>query len=195
MPLRLTTVLSLFFFAATAFAEATAPEAPAVEKPSISTTQIMMVTAEVMAVDHETRAVTLKGPEGNLRTFTVSEDVKRLGEVEAGDILAVEVAQQMTIEVVAVDGAEPGHGMIAAAARAPESEQPGMVATATEISTARVAEINIEQNTFKLDWGEAGVMEYVARDPENLKRAEVGDMVVVTYTEAIAMQLQEVSDK
>lgn len=195
MTIKAITAASLLFFAATALAEAPATEAPAVDKPSISATQIMTVTAEVMAVDQEARTVTLKGPEGNLRTFTVSENVQRLHEVEAGDVLAVEVAQQMTIDVVAVEGAEPGQGAIAAVAAAPESEQPGIVAMATEIVTARVAEINIEQNTFKLDWGEEGIAEYVASDPESLKKADVGDMVIVTYTEAIAMQLEELSEE
>lgn len=195
MTIKAITAASLLFFAATALAEAPATEAPAVDKPSISATQIMTVTAEVMAVDQEARTVTLKGPEGNLRTFTVSENVQRLNEVEAGDVLAVEVAQQMTIDVVAVEGAEPGQGAIAAVAAAPESERPGIVAMATEIVTARVAEINIEQNTFKLDWGEEGIAEYVASDPESLKKADVGDMVIVTYTEAIAMQLEELSEE
>jgi hypothetical protein len=34
------------------------------------------------------------------------------------------------------------------------------------------------------------VNEYVARNPENLKRAEVGDLVIITVTEAIAMTVE-----
>lgn len=186
---KILTALWLLVVPAMAFAQ----EAP-VDKPAISATQAMKLTAEVVAIDRDNRTVTLQGPEGGQRTIAVGEDAQRLDEVELGDTVLVEFLQHLSIEVVAADGARPGHGTMSAVARAPESEQPGMIATETEISMARVHEINVEQNTFKLDWGEDGIKEYTARDPENLKRAAVGDMVVVTYTEALALQLQEVPE-
>jgi len=72
---------------------------------------------------------------------------------------------------------------------------PGMTAMDTTIVTATVEAIDIEANTFKLKWPEGIVKEYVARDPENLKKADVGDLVVVTYTEAIAVVVEETSSE
>jgi len=60
---------------------------------------------------------------------------------------------------------------------------------------ATVEAIDIEANTFKLKWPEGAVKEYVARDPENLKKADVGDLVVVTYTEALAVVVEETSSE
>ena len=68
---------------------------------------------------------------------------------------------------------------------------PGMAAMDTSIVTATVEAIDIEANTFKLKWPEGVVNEYVARDPENLKKVDVGDLVVVTYTEAIAIVVEQ----
>jgi hypothetical protein len=65
------------------------------------------------------------------------------------------------------------------------------MAIASEVITARVAEINIEANTFKLRWADDSVEEYVAQNPENLKRAEVGDIVVITYTEAVGIVVEQ----
>jgi hypothetical protein len=62
----------------------------------------------------------------------------------------------------------------------------------TTVVTAIVEDINIEANTFKLRWPEGEIMEYEAQDPENLKKADVGDLVVVTYTQAIALYMNEV---
>lgn len=112
-----------------------ADQAAAPDKPSISTTQKMKLTAQVTAIDMEARSVTL---------------------------------------------------------RAPESELPGVVASDTTISMATVEEINLEDSTFKLKWGEGKIKQYVAQDPKNLKKADVGDLVVVTYTEAVALTVQEV---
>ena len=63
----------------------------------------------------------------------------------------------------------------------------------TTVAAATVEEIDIEANTFKLKWPGDEVKEYVAQNPENLKKAAGGDLVVITHTEAIAMKLQEVA--
>ena len=171
-------------------------ETETMDKPSISTSQTVTMSAQIVALDKPNRLVTLKGPQGNERTIELGPEVKRLDEFQVGDVVVAEYLQELVIEVVAVEeGVKPGFGAIAGAARAPETERPGMIAAETMVETARVAEINIENNTFKLDWGEGNVQQYVARDPENLKRAEVGDMVIVAFTEALALQLQQAPEQ
>lgn len=162
------------------------------EKPYVSSTQTVQLTAEVVAVDREAYTVTLKGPQGNERTLNLGKEARRLDEVEVGDTVMAEFVQNLNIEVLEAENVEPGSGTMVTTARAPDSERPGMIAAETSISTAKVHEINQEKGTFKLQW-EDGIEEYVALDPENLKRAAVGDLVVVTYTEAIALQLEEVT--
>ena len=170
-------------------------EQQASDKPSISATQTVKITAVVEAIDLETRQVTLRGPEGNSRTITVSDDARNLDQVAPGDTVNAEYLQNLTIEVFANDGMAPGAGSMSAVKRASEGEMPGMTAMDTTIVTATVEAIDIEANTFKLKWPEGIVKEYVARDPENLKKADVGDLVVVTYTEAIAVVVEETSSE
>jgi hypothetical protein len=79
---------------------------------------------------------------------------------------------------------------MAAAARTEEGEMPGFAAIDTQIATATVEEINIEANTFKLKGVDGMVNEYVARNPENLKRAKVGDLVIMTVTNAVAIAVE-----
>ena len=167
----------------------------AADKPGIATAQTVTLSAQIVALDKENRLVTLKGPEGNERTIKLGDEVKRLEEFQVGDVVIAEYTQELVIQVVAGEGAEPGFGTIAGAARAPETEAPGMIAGQTSIEMAKVVEIDLENNTFKLDWGEGDVQQYVARDPENLKRAEVGDMVVVSFTEALALQLEQAPEE
>jgi hypothetical protein len=59
------------------------------------------------------------------------------------------------------------------------------------VVTATVEEINIELNTFKLKGPDGVINEYTARNPENLKRAAVGDLVVMTVTSAVAIVVEE----
>jgi hypothetical protein len=150
------------------------------------------LTTVVDAVDREARTVTLKGPQGNTRTLKAREDSNNIDQIEVGDLVNVEYVQHMSIEVFANDGMEPGAGVMGATARNKEGETPGVMEMETMVVTATVEEINIEANTFKLRWPEGEVLEYEAQDPENLKKAEVGDLVVTTYTEAIALYMNEV---
>lgn len=167
-------------------------EAPATDKPSISATQMVQVTTIVEAIDLETRQVTLRGPEGNSRTITASEEAKNLDQIDVGDHVNVEYVQHMSIEVFANDGMEPGSGTLSAVARSAEDEAPGAMHVETSITSATVEEINLEDNTFKLKWPGGDIKQYEAKDPENLRKAAVGDLVVTTFTEAIAIYLNEV---
>ena len=166
-------------------------EAAQPEKPSISATQNVKIVTVVEAIDYETRMVTLKGPQGKLRTIK-AENTPNLEEVQVGDQVNVEYLQNVTIEVFAGDGAEPSEGVMTAKAVNAPDESPGGMEMTTHVITATVAEINLEANTFKLNMPGGDIREFTARDPENLRRAAVGDLVVATYTEAVAIYLAEV---
>jgi len=153
---------------------------------------MVKLTTVIDAIDRDARTITLKGPEGNIRTIQAMEDSNNIDKIEVGDIVNVEYVQHMSIEVMANDGMEPGSGTMAAVARNEEGETPAGMVMETTVTTATVKEINIEANTFKLKWPGGEIKEYEAQDPENLKKSEVGDLVVVTYTEAIALSLVEV---
>jgi hypothetical protein len=167
-----------------------AGQAAGSDKPFISASQAVQMTALVEAIDYASREVVLRGPEGKLRTITASPDAQNLDQVKPGDQVNVEIIQNISVEVVANDGTEPGRGSLSAVGRAKKGEEPGMVAMDTQLVSAVVENINIEANTFKLRWPDGSILEYEARDPENLKKADVGDLVVISYTEAIAVSVE-----
>ena len=152
----------------------------------------MTVTAVVEAIDHETRVVTVRKPDGEAITFTASEEARNLDQVSVGDVLIAQYTETVSIDVVAGDGLEPEAAGAAALARTEKGEMPGVAAMEATVVILTVEEINVEANTFKLKDPEGVVTEYIARNPENLKRSEVGDLVVITVTEAIAITVEKV---
>jgi len=162
------------------------------DRPSFHASQSVMVNAVVEAIDHETREVTLKRSDGEIISFVASEEARNLPQVSVGDIVNAEYVQSVSIDVVANEGYEPETAELEAMARTEEGEMPGVAAINTQIATATVEEINIEANTFKLKGVDGTVNEYVARNPENLKRAKVGDLVIMTVTNAVAITVEEV---
>lgn len=165
-------------------------EQAAVEKPSFFASQTTTVNAVVEAINHETREVTLNLGEDETVTFTASDEARNLDQVNVGDIVNAEYVESLSIEVMANEGMEPGSGEIAAMARSEKGEMPAGAIMDTQIVTATVEEINLEKNTFKLKGPDGDVNEYVARNPDNLRRAEVGDLVVITMTEAVAISVE-----
>ena len=159
-------------------------------KPAIFASRSVQMTAQVEAINHETREVTLRGPQGNTVSLIVGEEARNLGQVKAGDLVNAEYVQSLSIEVVAGDGSEPGAGGLTAAARAAEGDMPGGLVMDTQVVTASVEEIDLDNNTFKLKFPDGAVQQFSARDPENLKRADVGDMVIITTTEALALAVE-----
>ena len=178
-------------FAVTALLSNAWAQEAEMERPSMSTSRTMTVSAVVEAINHETRVVTVKKADGEQITFTASEEARNLDQVAVGDILRAEYIESLSIDVIANDGMEPEAVAAAAMARTEEGQMPGLAAMEQAVITAVVEEINIEQNTFKLREPDGTVNEYVARVPENLKRAKVGDLVVITVTNAVAIVVEE----
>jgi len=161
------------------------------EKPSFYASQSTMVTAVVEAINHETRVVTVRKPDGESITFTASSEARNLDQVAVGDLLVAEYMETVSIEVMENEGLEPDVIEASAMARTEKGQMPGIAAMDATVIIATVEEINIEANTFKLKGPDGQIDEYTARNPGNLKRSAVGDLVVITVTEAIALTVEE----
>jgi len=165
-------------------------ETAEMERPSMYVSQTMMVTAVVTAIDHETRVVTVQKENGESVTFTASEEARNLPQVQVGDMLTAEYEETLSIQVMANEGHEPGVMAADAVARSEEGAMPAGAAMEAMVITATVEDINIEANTFQLRFADDTVNEYVARNPDNLKRSKVGDLVVITSTTAVAIVVE-----
>ncbi len=160
------------------------------EKPSFFASQTTKITAVVEAIDHETRVVTLRRPQGDTITFTASDEARNLDQVAVGDIVNAEYEEILSIRVVANDGTEPEKLELAGMERTAKGEMPGLTAFNAQSVTATVEEINLEANTFKLKGPDGTINEYVARNPDNLRRSTVGDLVIITTSEAVAISVE-----
>ena len=73
--------------------------APRGQAPAGALVNTSEITATIQDIDYEKRTVTLKGPEGNVRTLKVSPDVKNLSDVKKGDELVIDLTEALAIEV------------------------------------------------------------------------------------------------
>jgi len=188
MKKSLVLLVSMLLFGATAWA---GEEVAKVEKPSMFMSETIVVTAEVAAINHETREVTLRQSDGNEMTLVAGEEARNLDQVSAGDIVTAEFMESISIEVFAGHVSEPGAGELIAADRAELGEMPGGAVMDVVVIEALVEAIDLETNTYKLKFPSGEVKQYTALDPENLKKGAVGDTVVITMTEALAISVEK----
>ncbi len=165
------------------------------EKPAFFVGEADMVTAKVIAIDHATRDVTLEFETGETMMLNVSEQAQNLDQVTVGSTVVAEFMETVSIELV--DGAdlEAGAASVAETIRAAKGEKPGMGAIQETVEVAMVREINLEENTYVLEMPSGEMEEFVARNTENLRSAKVGDAVVMTLVEAMAISVEPASEE
>jgi hypothetical protein len=73
--------------------------APRGQKPMAAAINTVEVSANVEKIDYQKRLITLKGPEGNVRTLKVDPRVKRLNEVKVGDDIVLRRTEAVALEL------------------------------------------------------------------------------------------------
>ena len=168
-------------------ATAAAPQ----KKPALKQEALVTMVATVTAINHETRQVTLKDIDGESMTFIASDEVRNLAQVEVGDKLKVEYLQTIEIQVLAPEQAEVGAKEITAAGRAEPGEKPAGAAVKKTTVVAVIEAIDKEKQTVILKGPEGKSKKVKVRNPENLEKVAVGDKVMITYTEAMVVNVSE----
>jgi len=158
---------------------------------------LMSITAKVEAIDHAKREVTLKGPLGNSVTFTVDQSVKRLEEVKVGDNINADYYVSFAAELRKPTAEEQKHPIevLGVAAKAPPGTSPaaGGLRQFKVVTTIEGLDRPTKTITVKGPMGRL-VTARVA-DPANLTKMRIGENIVVTYTEALAISLEKATKK
>lgn len=158
---------------------------------------LVSVTAKVQAIDIKKREVTLKGPLGNSVTFTVDKAVTRLDEVKVGDEVTAAYYVSIAGELRAPTEDEKKNpiSIVEGVARAPKGTDPGAGGVRVVKVVATVDGLDLPTQTVTLAGPLGNSVTVRARKLENLKKLRLGDTVVVTYTEAVAVALEKAPAK
>jgi hypothetical protein len=164
------------------------------KKPSVYREKVITGTATVEAVDLEKRIVTLRRADGSLFDLTVGEEVRNLPQVKVGDQVVVKYHESIAIQVTK-PGAAEGSEVKETVARAKPGQKPaGMVAKQVTV-TATIEKIDKKKMMATLKGPEGKVVDVKVRNPKNLENVKVGDQVIITYTEAVAVSVEKPKKK
>jgi len=158
---------------------------------------LVTITASVEAIDPASREVTLKGPLGNTVTFTVDERVKRLNEVKVGDLVRADYYISFAAELrkPTAEEKKTPFVMLDAAAKAPPGTSPAAGGLRRFKVVTTIEGLDRPTQTITVKGPRGNYLTARVADPSNLTKMRIGENIVVTYTEALAISLEKAEKK
>lgn len=168
-----------------------AEDAPA-PAPSGEELSLQEITATVADINHETRVVTLKGPEGNTLTFKVDDDVPNLNKVKKGDKVDVMYYQTLAWDLVKTKAIpEPAKTVTTTVYTATINKKPMKIEMDKVQLYAKLTHIDKANDMVTLQGPEGKSVTLKVKNPANLEGVKTGDLVEVHYTEAVAAAVKK----
>jgi hypothetical protein len=130
---------------------------------------------------------------GNVHSFIAGDEVKNLPQVKKGDIITAVYTEAIAYEVK--KHGKAGVTTTSASQSAQPGSKPAAVMAQQTTVTVKITAIDTQAPTVTF-MGPKGNKETIkVRDPKNLNGVKVGDMVDITYTESLAIKVDEAPKK
>lgn len=168
-----------------------ADKAVADEKPSVQNVTLLTIEATVEGIDRQARKVTLKDEQGKTVSFILDEEAGRLDEIDTGDHVTIGYLEAVTIQVFGADEAEPEAAGESVVAESKPGEKPAGLAVDQVSVVVTIEAIDLENELVTLKGKDGQLKTVTPQHPENLKKVKVGDLVKITYTEAVGFSVTE----
>lgn len=151
---------------------------------------VLSVTGEITAVDVANRIVSIKGPKGNISDLRVDPAVRNLEQVKVGD--RVRLSYRIGVALALRKGGDGIRETVEteSAAVAAKGARPGGVATTRTTIVANVFGVDRKKKIVTLRGTIGQLTDVHVRDPQVLREVKVGDQVVASITESVALRVQ-----
>jgi hypothetical protein len=155
----------------------------------VRTEQTQTIKAKVEKVNKETREVTLHREDGSNVTVKVPESARNFDQIKPGDTVTAKYTESVALNIRKSDE-PPSATERQTLKRAPLGAKPSGEQTVTQQVSATVDKIN--RSTREVTLMAADGTTTVVKVPEDMKRFDtlkVGDQVVVTATQSLAIDV------
>ena len=170
-----------------AMAQTQSPKKKDGGKPGAVLAEVITATATVSAVDAAKRTVTLKLPDGSVKTAKVGNEVKNFDQIKAGDVLKATYYESVAVFVRKSDD-KASDTEIGTVRVAPKGGKPGIMVADTSEITAKVEAIDYKNRTVTLKGPEGRSATFtVDKRVKKFMAVKVGDELVVRVTDAFVV--------
>jgi hypothetical protein len=160
----------------------------------LNTASLVEAVATITAIDMENRLVTIEGPDGDSIVIKASDKVKNLPQVEVGDKVVVKYFKSITADIVKHgEDDKLGTEVIGAKASAPLGEKPAGAGVVEMTRRVEVVFVDPIQKFISVRDPDRGLRKVSLKESPDLqhylKELKEGDVIEVTYTDAMAIEV------
>ncbi len=150
------------------------------------------VSATVTDVNEDDNEVTLKDDDGNTFTVTTDKDVN-LTEISEGDKVNVEYYQSLATDFREPTSEDKENPLVITeeTVEAPEGTEPAEGELRQIKAVVKIQDVDKEDQTVTVRGPQGNEYTLFVSDPSNLDKLEEGESITVTYTEALAVSIEE----
>jgi hypothetical protein len=172
-----------------ALAVPVAGQAAAQKKP-IEQKETTKITSTIVAIDHDARLITLEGKKGEQETIYAPKEVRRFDELKVGDKVTFTYTESVVYQVRKPgEPTPPSKSDEPAVVRNP-TPKPSASVTSQETQTVTVKSIDMKVPSITIETEDGRTMTSKVDKKANIKGVNPGDRIVVTYTEAILVNVE-----
>jgi len=195
--LRLTSLMLLVLVLLVGFALAAPQAKPADKVPSKQGEMQQSITATVTAIDYKEREITLKDEEGNADTFQVDETVTRFKEIKVGDKVRVDYHLGYVAELRPPTADEAKNPLVVqeSMGKSAPGSTPALNATREIRAVVTVEGLDRPTQTITIKGPKGRYFTAQVDDPAKLEKVRIGETIVITFTEALAISLEKVASR
>ncbi len=155
---------------------------------------LVQLEGRVTDINKDTREVTVMGPKGNLVTITADDSIERFDEIALNDIISFEYYTYLLAEFRAPTAQELEEPLVLVAegGKAPEGMDPGAGLGAVVKAVVTVEVINRPEMIVTVKGPAGNYVSIEVEDSVLIEQLHVGEVVVLTYAEAMALTLEKV---
>lgn len=163
---------------------------PAQKKPGVGEARAIKLNGTVAAVDKEAKTITLKGPKGRTVTLDVHDPTK-LEAVKVGDPVAATYYEAVAVQVKPAGSATPSVTVQEGRAGSKPGDNPAGVIAREVTLVGTITAVNPKAPSVTVK-GPKGRTETVkVKDAKKLSSVKAGDLIELTYAQALAVSLDK----
>lgn len=157
------------------------------EKPSGRDLRVIERPAVVIGVDLSRRLIALQTEDGARAVLPVAEEFHELDDVRVGDRVVVSYTEAVAWQVKPSDKGSPGVSTRETLSHAKPGQSPSGAIERALTVTVTVTAIDAARGTLTISGAQGTSWTVTAHDPAELRKIRVGDLVDITYSEALAV--------
>jgi Cu/Ag efflux protein CusF len=173
------------------FGQASKPpaEAPAA-KPSVSEATAVKLRGTITAVDKENKTISIKGEGGRTLTLDV-QDPSKLEAVKVGDPVVGMYYEAVAVRVRKAEAGTPGMTVKEERATSKPGETPAGAVGREITVTGTITAIDKKQGSVTVKGPQGKSHTVKVKEPKNLENVKVGDLIELTYAQALVVALDK----